>query len=421
MVYIKKFYDVAIGEPAGGETATLEQQPNTEVKETIAPKESIAAIMAKQGVKTTNDSPAKQPIVNKEKKEAPVEAKNEKVETTTTSKAETAKPESQSQTEKTEVTESKPIAQTVATEKSLQEVLKSQQPNDVLKELGYDDKTVQFFNKLGKFEKRDFFFNLLNEWENKGDLKSYLSELTTDYSKMTPEEVMRHQLSEDYSTNDQKTLDALFKNKIIKAYNLDSDDPEEVEEGKLLLNAEANKYRPTLMQRQQSKLFPPVPEPPPPVVDNSAKEAEKSFEAYKSTVLTDPYFQKIAEKKQITIGKGENKFNMSVDPDAIKNVLFDTDKWTETQFDKEKNGDGTFKFTPKVQNQILTAAFALNPQKFLDDYAQHYISIGGEKAIAPIQNASNPASITIPNNVVIDKSNPAAAMAKAGRKVSGGM
>ena len=74
-----------------------------------------------------------------------------------------------------------------------------------------------------------------------------------------------------------------------------------------------------------------------------------------------------------------------------------------------------------MEEQILIAAFAQNPKKFLDDYAQHYLSIGGEKAIAPIQNASNPASITMPNNVVIDKSNPAAAMAKAGRKVPGGM
>lgn len=418
-MFIKKFYDTGAVETGGGnETAVLEQ-PKTEIKE--EPKQSFAEAMAKQGQRSTDNKAAK-PIVNTEKKEEPKTVeKSEQVETTTTtSKTEKANSESLPPTEKKEEAEVKPIAQPATTEKSWQEVLKSQQPNNVLKELGFDEKSVQFFQKLNKFDKKDFFFNLLNEWENKGDLKSYLSELSTDYSKMSPEEVMRHQLSEEYKTNNQKTLDALFKNKIIKAYNLDSEDPAEVEEGQLLLEAEANKYRPTLIERQQSKLFPQVPEAVPPPPDNSVQEAEQKFEAYKSTVNKDPYAEKVFEKKQIVIGKGEDKMVIPVDPETIKNILFDTDKWTETQFEKITNADGTFQYTPKVENQILTAQFVKDPQKFIQDLAQHYLSIGGKKAIEPLNNAKPPDNVTV-SNAVAEPNSLVEGMAKAGKRVSGVM
>jgi hypothetical protein len=111
---------------------------------------------------------------------------------------------------------------------------------------------------------------------------------------------------------------------------------------------------------------------------------------------------------------------MPVDPEAIKNVLYDTEKWTETQFDKSKQSDGSFKYTPKVQNQILTAQFALNPQKFIDDIFQHAKSLGGEKAIAPIENAKIPDGNTVANTVY-KPANAAEAMAKSGKKVAGGV
>jgi len=416
MVIIKKFYDTATTETGGGTEAAVLENPKTEIK-----TPSFAEAMAKNGSRST-DIPAAKPSVNTEKKEEPkaVESEVKKVETTTPSSEAKANSESLPPTETKEEAGVKPIAQPASTEKSWQEVLKSQQPNNVLKELGFDDKSVQFFQKLNKFEKKDFFFNLLNEWESKGDLKSYLSELSTDYSKMSPEEVMRHQLSEEYKTNNQKTLDALFKNKIIKAYNLDSDDPEEVEEGKLLLEAEANKYRPTLIERQQSKLFPPVPEPPPIEPDNSEQEAQQKFEVYKSTVNKDPYAEKVFEKKQIVIGKGEDKMVIPVDPETIKNILFDTDKWTETQFEKILNADGTFQYNPKVENQILTAQFAKDPQKFIQDLSQHFLSIGGKKAIEPLNNAKPPDNVTV-SNAVSEPNSLVEGMAKGGRKVSGVM
>lgn len=419
MVYIKKFYETATTETGGGTDTAVLEQPKTEIKE--VPKETFAQAMAKSGIRSTDSQPEKA-IVNTEKKEEPkaVESEVKKVETTTPSNEAKANSESQSQTEKKEEVEVKPIAQSAPTEKSLQEVLKGQQPDKVLKELGFDDKTVQFFQKLNKFEKKDFFINLFNEWETKGDVKGYFKELSTDYAKMPPEEVMRHQLREEYPKANDKQLDILFKQKVIKAYNLDSDEESEVEEGKMLLDAEADKYRDTLIERQQTKLFPQVPEPPPIEPDNSEQEAQQKFEVYKSTINKDPYAEKVFDKKQIVIGKGEDKMVIPVDPETIKNILFDTDKWTETQFEKITNADGTFQYNPKVENQILTAQFAKDPQKFIQDLSQHFLSIGGKKAIEPLNNAKPPESVTI-SNAVAQPNSLVEGMAKGGRKVSGVM
>jgi len=43
---------------------------------------------------------------------------------------------------------------------------------------------------------------------------------------MLPEEVMRHQLQEEYPKANAATLNALYKKKIVEAYNLDSEDNE---------------------------------------------------------------------------------------------------------------------------------------------------------------------------------------------------
>lgn len=415
MFLLRKFYDTAeAGLSAGSDTAVAtETKPEQPL--------SFAEAMAKGGTRTANDNPAEKPIVNKtenKEKPEPVEAKTEKVETTTTTsnEAEKAKPESLSPKEEVkEVTQPQKEAVTL-TQPSWQEVLKSQQPDLVLKELGFDDKKVAFLKK----ELDPKMLNFLSIWENKGDVIGYLKELTTDYAKMTPEEVMRHQLREEYPKANQKAFEALYKKKIVEQYNLDSEDPDEAEEGKMLLEAEADKYRDKFTARQQEKLLPEPPKPKPPVVDSSAAERKQEFEAYMSTINKDPYAEKVFEKKSIQIGKGEDKFNYPIEPEAIKQVLFDTEKWTETQFDKSINADGSFKYSPKVQNQILTAAFAINPQKFLDDYAQHYLSLGGKKVIEPINNAK-PADQQTVSNTVYAPTNLVEAMAKGGVKVHGGV
>ena len=423
MILSKKFYDPAIGDNGGGQeeagTETIAQEPIAEVKKEEKP--SIAALMAKQGIKSENGIKTERSDVNKENKEqnkkadevAPVET------TIETQKAELKEPKSPQQEEDKSVKTQK--EETPKTNSTLQEVLKSQQPDSVLKELGFDDKTVKLVNKLKGFEKIDFFSNLIDEWQNKGNLKEYLRELTTDYEKMPPEEVMKHQLREEYPKASEQALNALFKKKIVQAYNLDSEDDSEVAEGTILLEAEADKYRDSLLAKQKTKLFPDVPEQE--IVDPAIqeKQAQQEFDSYKSTVLNNDFSKDVFENKRIVIGKGKGAFNYPIEPDVIQGIMFDDNKWLNTQFNTEQQSDGSFKITsPKIENQILTAAFAMNPEKFLKEYAKHYESLGSEKTVESIDNAKQKNQPYFSQTEGKPK-DAAEAMAKNGRLGAGGV
>ena len=70
---------------------------------------------------------------------------------------------------------------------------------------------------------------------------------------------MRHQLRREFPKASPQQLDALYKREVIKAYSLDSVDEEELEEGRALLEAKADKFRDQFTQDQQSKLLPAPP------------------------------------------------------------------------------------------------------------------------------------------------------------------
>jgi hypothetical protein len=246
-------------------------------------------------------------------------------------------------------------------------------------------------------------------WQQKGDVVDYLRELTTDYQKMPAEDVMRHQLRQAYPKADERTLDLLYKREVVNKYGLDPDrySEEEIEEGRLLLEVDADKFRGELSEKQKQFLIPPPAEKPAaePVQDNSAAEVE----AYKQAVTADPLFQSLSSSKVFTLGEGEEKFSFPVDPQEVTSVLFDTDKWAEKMFTRQ--GD---RVVPNVRQQLLVAMVTAYGDKFLNAYAQHMKALGGKTVIDPIENASVPSNAT-PSVAQVTPDNPAAAMAKMGR------
>ena len=425
MTLIRKFYDVAEAQGGGADTEVLDAPVDT------APKQSIAALMAAQGTKTTENTvhkPTAQDILPKSEAETKLQTKTEAlsaektVDTTTSQtpdvKAE-AKKESPTKQEEVKVEAPKPQTEEVQQPKlSLQEILKTEQPDNVLKALGYDDKVVGFMKDLKELDPKMLAF--LETWKSNGDLKSYLREMTTDYSKMPPEDVMKHQLREEYPKASDKALELLLRTKVIEKYNLNSDDPEEVEEGRMLLEAESDKYRDEMIARQNEKLLPKPPEPKQEQPDNSAELQKQEFDKYVSTVNDNPLTKELINTKKITIGEGDDKYNHPVaDPKAITDILFDSDKWANSFFTKTNNPDGTVTYVPDVEKQLFVAAAVLDHKGLQREMAKHYLSLGGERAIKPIENAKPPEG---------DKSTraekqpqtAAEAMAKQGRINAGG-
>lgn len=388
--------------------------------DTVQSTPSIAEMMAKHGVKS--DSNGSSVVVTPVNIQEPkVEPQTEKTDTTAMvepAKSETATPVTPLP-EKVEPTLEPQKEVVVNTPLSWQEVLKQQQPqhNQVLKEMGYSDKLVELVNELKEVDPKVFGF--LSTWKSGGDLSKYVSEWTTDYSKMSAEEVMRHQLRQEYPKATPQQLEVLYNREVTKAYSLDSDDENEVSEGRLLLEAKADRFRETLIQGQQNYLMPKPPEPKPDVQAIEQAERQKDFEAYEQSVTNDDYTRNIISSKQMSIGDGEEKFNYPLNTDEVMKMIVDPDTWA-AKFFTPQNQNGRTVYTPNIQKLWLVNSFANDPEGFLKSYADHFKAIGAKSAIKPIENAKPADSTTIPSAPEKAPQSVAEAMARFGKVSQGG-
>lgn len=182
-MFIRKFYEADVADASGGETAVAEPV-----------QISAAEAMAKFGSKSSEDSVA-EPIDINEKKEVEKpkdeETATAKVEETKTDEKPASETSQEKQTpiEETKKEETTPIAQAPEKVLTLEEVLKTNQPDTVLKALGFDDEKVALVQELKDIDPK--LVGIIQAWKS-GQLGDYVKELATDYSKMEAEDVMRH-------------------------------------------------------------------------------------------------------------------------------------------------------------------------------------------------------------------------------------
>lgn len=355
---------------------------------------NVAELMAKQGIKTDGDFQVEIPSIN-------TEEKKEEVKVEEPPKTETVQVEAKQEPVPADPPKQEPVVQPAPkpVEVDWKDVLKQQPEVDVYKHLGLDEKMINF----------------LSRWKGGEDLTDYLNAATMDYTKMSPDEIMRRYYQKEFSGLSGEDFEEVYKMKVTEYFKLDPDifDEKEVRRGKLLLNYEADKIRQDLIKKQQELLFskPPTPEPPQHEAEARKLEAERQQAAveYKGLIEKDAFTQELLNKKLMTIGDGEEAFNYEVAaPQEYLDVLFDPAKWSAKIF----NADGT----PNVRKQILMAAIANDDTSFLTNYAKHHQKIGAKRAIEPIENASPTIGTTSNEGAPLD---PAAALAKAGIITSG--
>lgn len=395
-MFIRKFYEADVADAGGGEAAVVEM--------------SAAEAMAKMGSKSDESGKIPDPIDIQVKKDEPkVEEKTPEVATTKEEPKteEPPEPEKKEPVVEAKVEEKAPIVQEATKPQTLDEVLKNNQPEAIFKALGFDDEKAELVSKIKDIDPK--VVGIIQAYE-KGLLGDYVKELATDYSKMEPEDVMRHQLRLDYPKANAKQLEILYKKEIVEAYNLDSDDETEVAEGRELLAAKADRYRDSFIANQDKYLMPEKPEPKTePVADNTAEiQAKENVENYVRKLTEDPYTKDIVANKKITLGEGDEKFSYPVDPNSLISVLSDGKEWAATMFDEETGA-------LKTQHQFLIAAVAKHGMDFLNAYGLHFKGLGAKEVVEPIENASKP------DNSSPAKSDPlptsaAALMAKQGKR-----
>lgn len=407
----QRFFDIGASEAgAASETEVVNEPVN------------IAAMMAKSGVQTNGETVEIQPqAIETEKKEEPntTEAATSEVSSNESEKVVEVVQEV-STPEETIPAVIPQKEETVVKVPTWQEVLKQQQPDTVLMELGFDAPKAKFVQDL-----KDADPNLVGIMQayKDGTLGNYLTELNTDYSKMPAEDVMRHQLRQEYPKASEQQLNILFKKEVVEKYSLDPDrfDDTEVEEGRLLLEAKADRYRDEFTTKQQQYLLPKAPEPKEEVSDNTDElRLQHEFESYKKQVQENPYVREIFEKKTLSIGEGDDRFNLPIaDATALTDMLLDGEKWKQSIFETKIGANGEETLVPNIEKQMFLAAAATDHKALIRELAKHFKSLGSKAAIDPIDNASQPNSANVPNATAAPKT-AAEAMARHGVVSSGG-
>jgi len=392
---------------------------------TDAPIGGLASALASHGVRTEEGNSAELPNVHIEPKvgsqESPESLPPAESAIPVTNESEPKTPTVQTEGQGEEVkptTDTKVVpAQEPPKPLSLQEVLKGHQPESVLKELGFDEGTISFAKEYATLPKEVQGF--LQHWKSKGDVKEYLTQLTTDYSKMQPEDVMRHQLQSANPDMSPEDLEYLYQAKVINRYKLDPDlySEDEVKIGRIELLADVRPMRQALAEEQKKFLLPQAPEQtnePDPQV-----QSQQAIENLVSDIKQSAPFKKIAESgNKLFLGEGDERFGFPVEPDAIVDILYNPNSFADAMLEIKKGANGEDVISPKdVESQMVVGAIMKYGKKFLNEYANHFKALGALSAVAPIDNVIPPKTGT-PTPSQSEPTTLAGKMAAQGRRVT---
>ncbi len=224
--------------------------------------------------------------------------------------------------------------------------------------------------------KDDFIKDAVEFYNKTGSLTPYLEATSLNFEEMTDEKIMRHNLKSQNPTLSDRAIERLYLRDIINKYSLDADrfDEDEVELGKELLKADADKLRNSLVDEQKNFI---QPESKP--EDNSEAEAQQT--AFIESVNTNKTTRDLLENKRILVDYNDQSFSYEIEnPEQLKDMALDSTKFFAL-FQDEK---GTIDF----DKWYKVASYALDPETYNQSLISHGVGLGQEKVVKDLKNPS---------------------------------
>jgi hypothetical protein len=252
--------------------------------------------------------------------------------------------------------------------------LKQADPKEVLKELGFDDFTLEF----AEYRK------------NGGDPYAYLEAKSLDWNKVPDDKLVMDSLKSKYPNMDEQELKDYFNYKY-KQGEFDSD--EEKRYGSLTLKAEASEIRQQRIAEQQ-RFKVPVIEQAKPSAEQLAQEQKIKEENEKLIQYVNNHESTKAllnsKRVAIKLPDGIKPFNYNVDPKVVLDALYNPE--AANKYGRLKTGE------PDVQLAYELALFKMNPEQFKRDLINIGKGIGHRKEVEEAQNIKKPTSLTTIDN-----------------------
>ena len=342
-----------------GETnPVVEEKPVEEVTENTETKETTEEVKdnnSEEVVEEKVEEPAEEPAEVKEEVETVSEETEQPVE---------PKEESQEDDSRDELIESIDNAVknlTGGTSSTIEELFEE------YKSLRDSEKTTF---------KDDFIKEAVEFYNKTGSLTPYLEATSINFEEMTDEKIMRHNLKTQNPTLSDRAIERLYLRDIINKYSLDADrfDEDEVELGKELLKADADKLRKTLVDEQKN-FRQPESEPE----DNS--EAEALQKSYIESVNNSKVTRDLLENKRVLVDYNDQSFSYEIDnPEQLKEMALDSSKFFGLFQDEKGNID--------FDKWYRVASYALDPQTYDQSLISHGVGLGQEKVVKDLKNPS---------------------------------
>jgi len=308
-------------------------------------------------------------VVEEETEEPQVEAQEESTEeqpeteeTPVENKEETTEDEPKEQSELFETLDG--IAKTLSNGKA-----------ENLEELFEDYKSLRESESVFK---DDFIKNAVAYYNENGTLNPYLEATAVNFTEMGDEQVMRYNLKKNNPTLSDRAIERLYQRDVINKYSLDQDkfEEDEVELGKELLKADADKLRNTFVDEQKKFIEPVVSE-----TKEKAENQKIERSEWESTVKSNKTTKDVLDNKRILISFKDETFSYEVDnPQELQEMTIDNNKF----FNLFSDGQGNVDFDKWYR--VLT--YAADPETYEQSLISHGIGLGQEKVVKDLKNPS---------------------------------
>lgn len=245
------------------------------------------------------------------------------------------------------------------------EALKKADKYEALKELGYDDFTI----------------GMLKYKEQTGDVTPYLQVKTVDYTKMTPEQLIKQDMIKANPGMSDKALNFKFNKEISEKYYLNRDDyPEDSDEaiyGQEQLRLDGEAKRKSFIE-EQDKFKAPEPQPD---LDATKREAELQQQkaALGSAVMNNDATKTLQTAKSLVFGEGEESFNYPIT---------DVQPLVDTALNTILNSGRTDLSGVDMNVFYKQLAYGSNPAAFETAFAKHHQALAKKKFQSELQNVT---------------------------------
>lgn len=194
--------------------------------------------------------------------------------------------------------------------------------------------------------------------ENGGNVAAYMEGLNENIEAIAMPDLLLRHIDEKYAMLSEEEREVLYQDKL-DDYRQDPDlySEEEIRKGAIKMKADLHGYKEELKQRQAQNALTKANS------HNGDRPGADEIKAFTEQVTNSQVYKELKQKGTMTVGEGNEIFNMDVDVDKVTAYLTDLDAYAQAY----KGPDGK----PDVKKDLRVAAYALDPISFEKKLIEH--------------------------------------------------